>query len=149
MYAVRLQPESLSYHTNFLDLDPRYRDRSGLGLPLIRITYDVHQNEVRQAEWAEGMAEGLLREMGAARTWPGLRTCRVCSSHDLGGCRMGEDPASSVVDADLRVHDTPNLYVFSGAVFPTCPGVNPTLTMWALCHRAADRLVERLQHEAS
>jgi gluconate 2-dehydrogenase alpha chain len=48
------------------------------------------------------------------------------------------------VDPDLRVHDTPRLYVFSGAVFPTCPGVNPTLTMWALCYRAAERLVERL-----
>jgi choline dehydrogenase-like flavoprotein len=45
---------------------------------------------------------------------------------------------------DLRVHDTPWLYVFSGAVFPTCPGVNPTLTMWAVCYRAAERLVERL-----
>ena len=58
---------------------------------------------------------------------------------------MVEDPAGSVVDADLRVHDTPNLYVFSGAVFPTCPGVNPTLTMWALCLRAAERLADRLE----
>lgn len=58
---------------------------------------------------------------------------------------MGEDPATSVVDPDLRVHDTPGLYVFSGATFPTCPGVNPTLTMWALCYRAAERLVERLR----
>ncbi len=57
---------------------------------------------------------------------------------------MGEDPASSVVDPELRVHDTPGLYVFGGAVFPTCHGVNPTLTMWALCYRAAERLAERL-----
>jgi choline dehydrogenase-like flavoprotein len=55
------------------------------------------------------------------------------------------DAASSVVDPYLRVHDTPGLYVFGGAVFPTCPGVNPTLTMWALCYRAAERLVERLR----
>jgi hypothetical protein len=53
---------------------------------------------------------------------------------------MGEDPAASVVDPELRVHDTPGLYVFGGAVFPTCHGVNPTLTMWALCYRAAERL---------
>ena len=37
-----------------------------------------------------------------------------------------------VVDRELQVHDTPGLYVFSGAVFPTCPGINPTLTLWAL-----------------
>lgn len=62
---------------------------------------------------------------------------------------MGEDPASSVVDGDLRVHDTPGLYVFGGAVFPSCPGINPTLTIWAVCLRAAERLVQRLQHSDS
>ncbi|HLL97563.1 MAG TPA: GMC family oxidoreductase [Rubrobacteraceae bacterium] len=143
--AVRLQPESLSYTTDFLDLDPHHRDRSGLGLPLVRITCDLRENERRLAEWAETKGEEILRVMGATRTWRGPRFRGVCSSHDLGGCRMGEDPASSVVDPDLRVHDTPGLYVFSGAVFPTCPGVNPTLTMWVLCYRAAERLVERLR----
>lgn len=149
VYAVRLQPESLSYHANFLDLDPVHRDRSGLGLPVIRVTYDLQENECRQAEWMEGMGERILREMGASKTWRGPRSCRVCSSHDLGGCRMGEDPNTSVVDPDLRVHDTPGLYVFGGAVFPTCPAVNPTLTLWALCYRAAERLVERLRRGES
>jgi gluconate 2-dehydrogenase alpha chain len=93
----------------------------------------------------EREAENILYAMGAARTWRGPRFRGVCSSHDLGGCRMGEDPASSVVDPDLRVHDTPGLYVFGGAVFPTCPGVNPTLTMWALCYRAAEHLAQRLR----
>jgi gluconate 2-dehydrogenase alpha chain len=143
--AIRLQPESLSYQTDFLDLDPRHRDRSGLGLPLVRITCDLRENERRLAEWMEGEAEEILRTMGATKTWRGPRFRGVCSSHDLGGCRMGEDPASSVVDPELRAHDTPGLYVFSGAVFPTCPGVNPTLTMWALCYRAAERLAERLR----
>src|ERR687894_883099 len=143
--AIRLQPESLSYETDFLDLDPRHRDRSGLGLPLIRITCDLRENERRLADWMETKAENILYAMGADTTWRGPRFRGVCSSHDLGGCRMGEDPDSSVVDPDLRVHDAPGLYVFSGAVFPTCPGVNPTLTMWALCLRAAERLVERLR----
>jgi gluconate 2-dehydrogenase alpha chain len=58
---------------------------------------------------------------------------------------MGEDPAASVVDADLRVHDTPGLYVFGGATFPTCPGTNPMLTIWATGLRAAERLVDRLE----
>ncbi|MBA3423942.1 MAG: gluconate 2-dehydrogenase subunit 3 family protein [Rubrobacter sp.] len=143
--AVRLQPESLSYHTDFLDLDTRHRDRSGLGLPLVRITCDLRENERRLAEWMEVKAEEILKTMGATETWRGPRFRGVCSSHDLGGCRMGEDPISSVVDPDLRVHDTPGLYVFGGAVFPTCPGVNPTLTMWALCLRAAERLAQRLR----
>jgi gluconate 2-dehydrogenase alpha chain len=143
--AVRLQPDSLSYHASFLDLDPHYRDRSGLGLPLVRITYDMQENEHKLSGWMEARAEEILRQMGATKTWRGPRFGGVVSSHDLGGCRMGEDPASSVVDPGLRVHDTPGLYVFGGAVFPTCPGVNPTLTMWAVCYRAAEQLVERLR----
>jgi gluconate 2-dehydrogenase alpha chain len=144
--AVRIQPDTLSYWSNFLDLDPRHRDRSGLGLPVVRITYDMQENEHRLSDWMEGKAEEILREMGATKTWRGPRFGGVLSSHDLGGCRMGADPSSSVVDAELRVHDTPGLYVFGGAAFPTCPGVNPTLTMWALCCRAAERLVGRLSH---
>ncbi len=142
--AVRLQPDALSYEGNFLDLDPRHRDRSGLGLPLVRITYDMRENEHRLSDWMEGKAEEILRQMGATKTWRGPRFGGVVSSHDLGGCRMGEDPSASVVDPELRVHDTPGLYVFGGAVFPTCHGVNPTLTMWALCYRAAEQLAERL-----
>lgn len=143
--AVRLQPDSLSYHGNYLDLDPRHRDRSGLGLPLVRITYDMRANEHRIADFMEDRAEEILRAMGATRTWRGPRFAGVVSSHELGGARMGEDPAGSVVDADLAVHDTPGLYVFGTAVFPTCHGVNPTLTMWAVCYRAAERLAERLR----
>jgi gluconate 2-dehydrogenase alpha chain len=143
--AVRLQPDTLSYAANFLDLDPAARDRSGLGLPVVRITYDIQENERRLDQWMEDRAGELLRAMGATRTWRGLRLGGVCSSHDLGGCRMGEDPETSVVDPRLEVHDTPGLYVFGGAVFPTCHGVNPTLTMWALCCRAAEQLAERLR----
>jgi gluconate 2-dehydrogenase alpha chain len=147
--AVRLQPDSLSYHANYLDLDPHHRDRSGLGLPLVRITYDMQQNEHRIAEFMEARAEEILREMGATKTWRGPRFSGVVSSHELGGCRMGEDPAASVVDPGLSVHDTPGLYVFSTAVFPTCHGVNPTLTMWALCYRAAEQLAARLSEASS
>ena len=145
--VVRIQPDSLPYSTNFLDLDPQHRDRSGLGLPVIRITYDMRRNEHRQADWMETISEEILRGMGAAKTWRGDRFTGVGSSHDVGGCRMGEDPAQSVVDPDLQVHDTPGLYVFSGAVFPSCPGVNPTLTLWALCLRATDHLVARLHRQ--
>ena len=143
--TIRLQPDTLSYQRNFLDLDPRYRDKSGLGLPLIRITYDLRENEQRLAQHMEGKAEEILREMGATKTWHGPRFTGVGSSHDLGGCRMGEDPAGSVVDPELRVHDTPGLYVLSSAVLPTCPGINPTLALWAICYRVAERLVGRLK----
>jgi choline dehydrogenase-like flavoprotein len=93
----------------------------------------------------EGKAEEILRAMGATSTWHGPRFTGVGSSHELGGCRMGHEPSTSVVNADLAVHNTPGLYVCSGAVCPSCPGINPTLTLWALCVRAADRLAARLR----
>jgi gluconate 2-dehydrogenase alpha chain len=142
--SVRIQPDALPYAYNYFDLDPWHRDRSGLGLPVVRITYDLQPNEHHLAAWMEAKCEEILRAMGARETWRGPRFTGVCSSHDLGGLRMGEDPATSVLDPNLRVHDTPGLYAFTGGAFPSCPGVNPTLTMWALCYRAADALVERL-----
>jgi gluconate 2-dehydrogenase alpha chain len=92
----------------------------------------------------EAKSEEILREMGATRTWRCDRFTEVGSSHNFGGARMGEDPEKSVVSPELEVHDTPGLYVFSGASFPTCPGINPTLSLLALASRAAERLVKQL-----
>jgi gluconate 2-dehydrogenase alpha chain len=142
--VVRIQPDTLSYTSNFVDLDPDYRDRSGIGDPVLRITYDLRENEHRLANWMETKAEEILTSMGATRTWRGERFTGVGSSHDFGGARMGQDPATSVVDPELEVHDTPGLYVFSGAAFPTCPGINPTLSLLAMVYRAAERLTARL-----
>jgi gluconate 2-dehydrogenase alpha chain len=142
--VVRIQPDTLSYSSNYVEIDTHHRDRSGLGLPVLRITYDLRENEHRLADWMETKSEEILREMGATRTWRGDRFTGVGSSHDFGGARMGADPAKCVVDPELRVHDTHGLYVYSGAVFPTCPGINPTLTLLALAYRAAERLVLRI-----
>src|SRR5438876_5677845 len=143
--VIRIQPDALPCRTNYLDLDPHFRDRSALGLPVVRITYDLQPNEHRLANWMEGKAEEILRAMGATSTWRGPRFTGVGSSHDMGSCRMGHDPSTSVVNGELAVHDTPGLYVLGSAVCPSCPGINPTLTLWALCVRAADRLVARLR----
>lgn len=143
--VCRIQSDALPYEANFLDLDPYRRDRNGYGLPLVRVTYDLKENEQRQSAWFEGRSEDILAAMGATKTWRGPRFTGAASSHDLGGCRMGDDPAASVVDRDLQVHDTEGLYVFSGAVFPSCPGINPTLTLWALSLLAAERLAARLK----
>jgi gluconate 2-dehydrogenase alpha chain len=148
--VVAIQSDALPYSTHTLDLDPQYRDRSGLGQSVVRITYDLRENEQRISEFMMKKAEECLRAMGAVRMWRGPMLTGVCSSHDVGGCRMGNDPASSVVNADLQVHDTPGLSVFGGAAFPTCPGVNPNLTIWALVLRAAEKLIEDLKggHES-
>ncbi len=67
------------------------------------------------------------------------------TNHELGGCRMGSDPRTSVVNRDCRTHDVPNLYVIDGSVFPSASEKNPTHTIMALAARAADNIAGRLK----
>lgn len=60
--------------------------------------------------------------------------------HHAGTTRMHHDPEHGVVDAQLRVHGTRNLYLLGASVFPTCGVANPTLTVLALALRLADQL---------
>lgn len=64
-----------------------------------------------------------------------------CVAHLLGTSN-GERPMNSVVNADCRSHDIPNLFVCDGSVFTTSTGVNPSLTIEAIAARTADRIVE-------
>jgi choline dehydrogenase-like flavoprotein len=58
---------------------------------------------------------------------------------------MGEDPSTSVVDADCRSHDVRNLFVVDGSVMPAGGTVNPTHTVQAVALRAADKIVQQLR----
>jgi choline dehydrogenase-like flavoprotein len=61
---------------------------------------------------------------------------------------MGDDPRTSVVDADCRAHDHPELFVVGASVFPTCGTANPTMTVAALSLRAADHILQVLPQMA-
>ncbi|AKU93259.1 GMC family oxidoreductase [Vulgatibacter incomptus] len=71
--------------------------------------------------------------------WGALRHS-IFTAHQMGGCAMGADPATSVVDSTLRHHEIHNLFVVDGSVFPTSLGVNPSETIYALAHWALDRV---------
>jgi choline dehydrogenase-like flavoprotein len=58
----------------------------------------------------------------------------------MGTARMGTDSRKSVVNAQHRAHDVPNLYVVDGSSFTTSAAVNPTSTIGALALRAADNI---------
>lgn len=61
----------------------------------------------------------------------------IFTAHQMGGCGMGLDPATSVVDPQLRHHRVQNLFVVDGSVLPSAVGVNPSETIYAVAHRAA------------
>jgi choline dehydrogenase-like flavoprotein len=64
--------------------------------------------------------------------------------HQVGTCKFGEDPATSVLDLNCRAHDLDNLYVVDGSFFVSSGAVNPTLTIIANALRVGDHLLERL-----
>lgn len=66
------------------------------------------------------------------------------STHPLGGCAMGADPRTAVVDSLGRHQHVANLCIFDGSVLPTSLGVNPQLTIYALSARNATALAERV-----
>jgi choline dehydrogenase-like flavoprotein len=72
-------------------------------------------------------------------------TARVVSAHVMGGCTMGRDPASSVVDESGRHHQLANVSVHDGSLFPTSLGANPQLTIYAVAARLATGLAKSLR----
>jgi choline dehydrogenase-like flavoprotein len=64
-------------------------------------------------------------------------------AHLVGACRMGNDPATSVVDKFGRTHEITNLFVCDGSVLPTQGSANPGLTIQALAARTADYLISQ------
>ncbi|MGZ6079541.1 MAG: GMC family oxidoreductase, partial [Myxococcaceae bacterium] len=63
---------------------------------------------------------------------------RVATAHQMGGCAMGGDPRTSVVDSTLRYHGMENLFVVDGSVFPTSLGVNPQETIYGIARWASE-----------
>ncbi len=65
-------------------------------------------------------------------------------AHQVGTCRFGTDPQTSVLDVHCRAHEVENLYVVDGGFFPSSSAVNPSLTIMANALRVGDHLIERL-----
>jgi choline dehydrogenase-like flavoprotein len=65
-------------------------------------------------------------------------------AHQAGTCRFGNDPATSVLDANCKAHELDNLYVVDTSFFPSIGAVNPALTAMANALRVGDHLLERL-----
>lgn len=126
---------SLPVPTNTVTLDPTVTD--AWGLPAARITFAEHENDQRLYAFFRDRCVELLDAAGATRTWAYPLQRRWPVVHLLGTCRMGHDPRSSVVNAQHRAHDVPNLFLVDGSSFVTSGRGQPTCTIQALAFRAA------------
>ncbi len=131
---------SLPVPTNSISLDPTIKD--AWGLPALRMTFSMHPNDRRLTRWLIGQCFRLLDAAGATEKWAfPADEGPYPQVHLLGTCRMGNDPATSVVDRDHRAHDVPNLFLVDGSSFVTSGRGQPTMTIQALAFRAADQMI--------
>jgi choline dehydrogenase-like flavoprotein len=119
------------------------RSRTDLfGNPIAHLIMNYSDEDRRLLDRARGLLRGWLSQLQVGN----VRELEVAwSRHHQGACRMGQSPATSVVDADLRVHETPNLYVCGSEVFVTGGAMQPSLTIVALALRLGDHLAGRLR----
>jgi choline dehydrogenase-like flavoprotein len=112
------------------------QERDQYGIPIARVSYSYCDNDKRLIRHALNFMGEALRASDACDIWEEEDdTC-----HLNGTARMGSDPRTSVVNADCRTWDIPNLWICDGSVFPTVGGVNPSLTIQAIACRTADRI---------
>ncbi len=134
------------------------------GLPVV--TYSLEAEDVQRMHQAVVMASEFALAAGARRVHPfvvgrgpldGERDLRAfrkerfgpsdfvwTAYHPLGTCRIGRDPATSVVDLDHAVHGVPGLFIVDGSTVRGPIGVNPQVTIMATATRAAERIAARV-----
>jgi gluconate 2-dehydrogenase alpha chain len=111
-----------------------------LGYRVCRVTADHKDNERRIASFIQDKMEQWFREAGAIATMRGSIGTMGVTTHAYGGTRMGDDPATSVVDRFGFAHEVPNLGILGASVMGTSGARNPTLTAQALAWRTAEHL---------
>jgi len=133
----------MSYRDSYLDLDPTYRD--AYGNPLLRLTFDFHDNERKMSKFVTDKAALIAKAMKPRSIKVNYREGHYSilpyeTTHNTGGAAMGNDPKTSVVNRYLQCWDVSNVFVMGASVFPQNPGYNPTGTVGALTYWAADAL---------
>ena len=117
-------------------------EKDALGLPRPRLHYSTGEYATEGMAVARDVHERLFNALGVTQIhhWPGPQG----AGHLIRTCRMGNDPTTSVVDKNLRLHGHTNTYVVSTAAWPTVGTANPTLTLAALALRSAAAIHKEL-----
>jgi choline dehydrogenase-like flavoprotein len=122
---------------------PAFDQLDPIGIPRPRIYYDLDEFVRRGMAEARQVSEQIFQAMGATHIEHSPE--HQGAGHVMGTYRMGDDPRASVVNAEQRSHDHPNLFLLGSGVFPTVGTANPTLTIAALALRAAETMKQDLQ----
>lgn len=138
MYArITLVGEVLPHPENAVTLSGM---KDEYGMPVPKVTFSYQENDKKLYKHAIDQMNRLIDAMG------GIPEHVVSdTAHLMGGCRMGTNPQTSVVNDYGQSHDMPNLFIAGASTFVTSGGANPTNTVMALAARTADKLIEAMK----
>ena len=137
--------EDLPEEHNCVTLDPDIADSDGIPAP--KITYRLSENTSKMLRHGEERAKEILLAAGAKKVLSkaGGKVWWRAGWHQMGTCRMGNDPKNSVVNSWGRSHDIKNLFIVDGSIFVTAGAVNPTSTIQALALYIGDRIKTNIE----
>jgi choline dehydrogenase-like flavoprotein len=144
--------EAIARKDNYCEIDPNTVDK--YGIPVLRFHYKWSDYEVKQARHMKQTFEEIILKMGGVVTYGkdtaendyGLQAPgRII--HEVGTTRMGDNPATSVVNKFNQTHECKNLFVVDGGAFVSQADKNPTWTILALSMRASEYLIDELKKQ--
>lgn len=142
--------ESIPQYSNYCEIDPNVVDK--FGIPVLRFHYQWTEHEINQAKHMQDTFEEILTNAGAILmgTKPGPETMYGLATpgriiHEVGTTRMGNDPATSVLNSNCQAWDCDNLFVVDAGPFVSQADKNPTWTILALSWRTADFIISELK----
>ncbi len=132
----------------YCEIDDDVVDR--WGIPVLKFHFRWSDHEIRQAKHMQETFREIIDAMGGEALWPmpseedgyGIADGGVII-HELGVTRMGNSPATSVLNAQCQAHDVKNVFVADGGPFVSQPNKNPTWTILALAMRTSEYIVDQ------
>jgi choline dehydrogenase-like flavoprotein len=145
---VRLTADDLPTSENRVSLDPNYVDE--YGIPVARIARKFGPNETSVNDLGKSYMSKVFdayKQKGALQGDPQLLDAilPLVGDHQMGTCRMGDDPTTSVVNRFCRLHDAENVFVVDSSFMPTGLGLNPMVTVVANALRVGTHIVDALK----
>jgi choline dehydrogenase-like flavoprotein len=134
---VTLVGEVLPEPSNCVTLS---EEKDEYGMPIADVSFSYGNNDKLLIAHAVATMKDIIRAAGGT---PEFATDDT--AHLMGGCRMGNNPETSVTNSFGQSHDIPNLYICSASLFVTSGGGNPTNTVMALAARTADYIIKKMK----
>ncbi len=113
---------------------------------MAKIKVDNHPHDIEVGKYLAQKAENLLEQIGATHISSSINGSPPTNLM-AGGCRFGDNPATSVLDRNCKSHEVENLYVTDGSFMPTGGSVTYTWTIYANAFRVADKILQRLRNK--